>query len=534
MNRRMIRPLAVVVAVVVAGAGVWVGVARPWRDTGTPERVEATDPAVAAAERERRSEGAQVREVTLTAAPATVDLGDRTVETWAFNGTVPGPEIRLRPGDLVRASVRNNLPDQLTIHWHGIALRNDMDGVPGMTQDPIAPGDEFVYEFTAPDPGTYFYHPHTGTQLDRGLYAPLIVEDPENPEVAVDYDRDFTVMVDDWIDGTGQTPDDVLAGLEANGGMGGMDMGDHGGMGGKERNDMGGAMGMGAMPTGGVSGGSDKLGAVRSEEQPLGEDTGDVDYPLYVINGRGPANPTELAVRPGERVRLRLVNAGSDTPFRVAVGGARLTVVATDGFPVEPVTVDTLLLGMGERYDVVVTVPGAGTYPLVAVAEGKDAEAVAVLRSAPGATPAPDARPEKLAGELLSLDDLRATGDVALPTGEPDRTYRAELTGGMMDYRWGISTDEEDGVTLPVRQGDRVRLEIDNQTMMWHPIHLHGQTFQVVTGAGTGPRKDTVIVPAMGTVTVELVADNPGQWALHCHNAYHAEAGMMTALSYVQ
>ena len=509
------RPLVIAAALVIIAAGLWAGLARPWQTGSSATPIGPDDPVVAATEEARRSDSAAVQDVTLTAAPATIDLGDRTVETWAFNGTVPGPEVRLRAGDVLRARVRNQLPEPLTVHWHGIALRNDMDGVPDLTQEPIQPGDELVYEFTAPDPGTYFYHPHTGTQLDRGLYGPLIVEDPTADDAA----RDVTLLLDDWIDGTGQTPDDVYASLRSGAGaMAGMDMGD---------SDMDG-MDMGG---GGMSGMDHSV--ETSDDAPLGDDTGDVEYPLYLINGLAPTSPAELGVSPGERIRLRLVNAGSDTPFRVALGGSRLTVVATDGFPVEPVTVDTLLVGMGERYDVFVTVPGTGAFPFVAVPEGKDLGALAVLRSGPGEGPRPDSNPAELAGELLSLDDLRATPAAALPARDADRTYQVALTGDMASYRWGIDASADGGITLPVRRGERVRLVIENQTAMWHPIHLHGQTFQVVNADGTGARKDTAIVPAMGTVTVDVVADNPGQWALHCHNIYHAEAGMLTVLSYV-
>jgi FtsP/CotA-like multicopper oxidase with cupredoxin domain len=517
MNARTSRPLAIAVAVIVASAAVWAGAVRPWADDDTTSIVIGpNDAAVDVAEQARRADDAVVRQVTLTAAPATIDLGDRTVETWAFNGTVPGPEIRLRVGEVLRAEVRNELPDPLTIHWHGIALRNDMDGVPGVTQEPIEPGGELVYEFTASDPGTYFYHPHTGTQLDRGLYAPLIVEEPA---ATTEYARDITFLLDDWIDGTGQNPDDVLAGLRpststmedpAEHDMGDMDMGD-------DMSGMGVDMGMGD----------------PSPDAPLGTDTGDVDYPLYVINGRAPTSPAEFAVTPGERVLLRLINAGSDTPFRVALGGSKLTVIATDGFPTEPVEVDTILLGMGERYDVLVTVPGSGAFPLVAVPEGTDAGALGVLRSGPGDAPPPDAKPAELTGQLLALEDLRAAPAVALAPRDPDRTYRVVLTGDMASYSWGIATPGDDGGSLPVRQGERVRLVIENQTMMWHPIHLHGQTPQVVTGTEPGPRKDTVIVPSMGTVTIDFDADNPGQWVLHCHNIYHAESGMVTVVSYV-
>ncbi len=431
--------VTVVVLAMVVGALAWTNQSR------APDlaRVGPADPMVA--EVERRVAGAAVREFTLTAAPATVRLGDRTVSTWAFNGAVPGPELRVRAGEVVKARVVNRLPEPLTVHWHGIALRNDMDGVPGVTQRAVAPGASYGYEFTAPDPGTYFYHPHTGTQLDRGLYAPLIVEDPAETSPL----RDITLMLDDWVDGTGRTPDDVLAELRA----AGSDMAGHGAHGGMD-----------------------------PDAGPLGEDTGDVTYPAYLINGQPPAQPAEYRVKPGERVRLRLVNAAADTPFRVAFGGGRLTVVASDGFGVQPVTVDTLLIGMGERYDVLVTVPDSGVFPLVAVAEGKDAQALAVLRSGAGAVPDASVRPAELDGKLLRLDELHATPEVALPAGAPDRGYQATLTADMTAYRWGIAVPKVDGVTLPVRRGERIRLRLRNSTMMWHPMHLHGHTFQVVTG----------------------------------------------------
>ena len=148
-----------------------------------------------------------------------VDLGGPVVPTWSFGGQVPGPEIRVRKGQILQALLVNRLPAETTVHWHGVAIRNDMDGVPGMTQAPVPPGREFTYRFAVAEPGTYWYHPHVGVQLDRGLYGPLIVEDPAEP---AGYDHDWTVMLDDWIDGTGYTPDQVLAALRS--GMGGMSM----------------------------------------------------------------------------------------------------------------------------------------------------------------------------------------------------------------------------------------------------------------------------------------------------------------------
>ena len=183
--------------------------AKPGTPAAGPHLIGPDSPQVAAAEAARHKTGSAVP-VALGAAAGPVDLGGVVVNTWSYHGQIPGPEIRVRKGDVVQATVGNHLPDQTTVHWHGIALRNNMYGVPMMTQAPVATGETFTYRFTASDPGTYWYHPHAGVQLDRGLYGPLIVEDPAEP---APYDQDWTIVLDDWIDGTGYTPDQVLTAL---------------------------------------------------------------------------------------------------------------------------------------------------------------------------------------------------------------------------------------------------------------------------------------------------------------------------------
>ena len=468
----------------------------------TPETpVSADDPAVAAREHRRRVAG-RTHDVDLTAGPATVDVGGLSVATWAYGPSVPGTELRVRAGDLVRARFTNDLPEPTTVHWHGVALRNDMDGVPELTQEAVASGGTFFYQFTPPDPGTFWFHPHFGLHLDRGLYAPLIVEDPAEPGR---YDREHVVILDDWIDGVGASPEQTLEDLRAG---------------------LGGHAGHGDMS--GTSGG-DFLG---------GQHSGDVAYPIYLMNGRRPSAAPEFEARPGERLRLRLVNAASDTPFRVAVGGHRMTVTHTDGFPVDPVTVDALVIGMAERYDVLVTVGESGAIPLVAVAEAKGNEALGVIRSGPGDAPKPGVRPAELTRRVLQLSDLTAAPAVRLPAGRPDRLHEVTLGGGEDGYVWtinGEAHDEHDHrrAALPVQEGERVRLVFENRTVMFHPMHLHGHTFQVVGAGKAGARKDTAIVRPDHRVTVDFVADNPGQWMLHCHNLYHQVAGMMTTVSYV-
>ena len=476
--------------------------------TSSGSALAPTSDAVRRAERARQAVGQRTVTALLSAAPATLDLGGPRVRTWAYGDSLPGPLLRATAGDRLQVVVDNALPDTTSVHWHGVALRNDMDGVPGMTQQPIGANSRFTYDFTVPDPGTYFYHPHTGVQLDRGLYGVLVVDDPRE---AGGYDAEWVVVLDDWVDGTGQTPDDVLAGLRQGGGSG---MGGMGGMGGMDHGSMGG-MGMGGMGEG--------------SQSPLLGGAGDVVYPHYLVNGRVPAAPVTLQGKPGQRVRIRLVNAGSDTAFRVALGGHRLTITHSDGFPVVPALTDAVLVGMGERFDGLVTL-GDGAFPLVASAEGKTGQGLAVVRTAAGPAPAADAAPVELTRTVLLGSDLRAAPEVQLPRQGVDRTHDLVLGGSMAGYRWtinGKTFDEAD--PLEVRQGERVRLRLRNMTMMFHPMHVHGHTFGL---RDTGVRKDTVIVRPMQSLEVDLDADNPGQWATHCHNIYHAETGMMTTLSY--
>ncbi|MEC3954639.1 multicopper oxidase family protein [Nocardia sp. CDC153] len=480
------------------------------RRSNSPAPVGPDSDAVREAENARRVTGAATREATLRAEPTTVDLGGVQVRTWTFGGSLPGREIRLAKGETLRAELTNALPAPTTVHWHGVALRNDMDGVPDVTQSAVAPGGGFRYEFVVPDAGTYFFHPHVGVQLDRGLYAPLIVEDPADGR---DYDLEAVVVLDDWLDGVdGRDPDQELRELRQQG-MSGM--------------TMGGGMNMGGMNHAGMG--------MSDPTAPLGSDTGDVKaYPYYLLNGRIGTDPVTFTGRPGQRLRLRIINAGSDTAFRVAVGGHRLRVTHGDGYPVQPVTTDSLLLGMGERYDAIIDL-GDGVFPLVASAEGKNGRAFALIRTGGGEAPAADVRLTELSAPPLTGDRLIAAESVRLPARRPDRTLDVALGTGQGNYVWTINGKAyPDHSMLNVTQGERIRLRFTNNTMMFHPMHLHGHTYQVVNPAGTGPRKDTSIVLPMQTVEADFDAINPGQWMVHCHNAYHGEAGMMSVLSYTR
>lgn len=453
--------------------------------------------AIAAAEAARVTTG-RTRSYQLRARRAQIDLGGRVVDTWAYGNILPGVALRATAGDRVRVGFTNDLPESTSVHWHGLAIRNDMDGVPGLTTPRVAPGAGFGFDFVVPDPGTYWFHPHSGLQLDRGLYAPFIVGDPHE---SGDYDVEWVLVLDDWTDGVGPSPEQILARLKREGGSSG---------------------GMGRM--GGMSHGS---------SGGMGGDSGDVTYPLYLVNGRVTHDPDVLRARPGDRVRLRLINAGADTVFQVALGSHNLRITHSDGFPVEPVSTTVLRIGMGERYDAVVTLSD-GVFPLVAAPLGKSGLARALVRTGAGAAPAPTYRPRELAGEALTVANLHAGAGSALPRRDPDTEQDLMLGGSMRDYVWTINGRTYDKTRpLTIREGQSTRLRIRNMSMMTHPVHIHGHTFQLGRAGGFGPRKDTVLIPAMGAVDADLLADNPGRWMIHCHNAYHAEAGMMTRLEYV-
>ena len=496
-GRREFLGLGAAAALVVAGCGSRGSAETDQRGT---RLVPADGAEVRAAERRRRGSKAAVREFKVVAAPFDFDIGGRVVSTWAFSDQIPGPLVRVNRGEVVKLLLKNELPESTAIHWHGIALRNDMDGVPGLTQRAVQFGESFLYEFAVPDAGTYFFHPHVGTQLDRGLYAPMIIDDPNERG---DYDKEWIVVLDDWLDGVDGTPDDQLRVLQR--GMHGAANGAHD---------------MTTMSTGnGSTSGTGLTSAL------LGGDAGDVRYPYYLFNGRVSSNPEITQARPGDRVRLRVINAASDTAFTVGLQGHRLTVTHNDGLAVKPRGADSVLVGMGERFDATVTV-GTGSFAFIAEAEGKSpGSAHGVLRSLPSAA---SPRVERIRrGELLELVSLEA------PQREQstrvDRTLDVVLGGSMSDYRWTMNGKTfADSEPLPVYQGERVRLRFENRSSMWHPVHLHGHTFTVPAGG----RKDTVIVKPAEKIAVEFNAENPGQWMLHCHNVYHQEAGMLTELSY--
>ncbi len=482
--------------------------------TSQPTSVPAgLNDAIKAAEAARPHTGKTVT-ATMTPRPVTIDLGGKVVKTLGYADTVPGPVIRANVGDELEVVLNNQLQTPTSVHWHGIALQNNMDGAEPATPN-VPVGQSFTYRFSVPDAGTYWAHPHVGLDLDTGLYLPVIVDDPK---AKGDYDAEWIVMLDDWTDGVGRSPQQIFDDLKK-GGMGAM-----GGMG-------QGGMGQPSTSASEPAGGMGQMGAAGSNL--LGGDPGDVTYPYYVINGRIPEAPTTFRAKPGDRIRLRIINAGADTAFRVALAGHKLKVTHTDGFPVEPTEVDALLLGMGERYDAIVTA-GDGVFPLVASAEGKNNAARALLSTGSGSVPPMSFMAPELNGKVGTVDMFTATPEAQLKFTTADNEMQADLTAADTGYEWGINGPYPNNRPFTVRQGQQATLNFTNKSRMWHPMHLHGHTFAVMKPDGSlGARKDTVIVLPSQSVKIAILADNPGYWPMHCHNAYHAEAGMFSTFDYL-
>ncbi|OBA64836.1 oxidase [Mycobacterium sp. 1100029.7] len=489
--------------------------------------------AIAAAEAARPHSGRTVT-ANLTPQLAQIDLGGPVVRTLAFGDSIPGPLIRAAVGDELVVKVSNKLNHPTSVHWHGIALRNNMDGSEPATPN-IEAGQEFTYRFSAPNSGTYWAHPHTGLDEDTGLYLPVIIEDPTEDN----YDVEWVVVLDDWTDGVGKSPQQLYEEL-TNPNKSSMPMAP------ETTSASPTTTTTSTTPTTSTTTTTTTTSTSPTTPAPappparvgtsdiLGGDAGDIAYPYYLINGRIPAAPSTFNAKPGQRIRIRFINSGSDTAFRVALAGHALTVTHTDGFPVVPKQVDALLIGMAERYDVVVTAAD-GVFPLVALAEGKNALARALLSTGQGSPPDAQFQPAELTRRVGTIEMFTATTPAMLGRPEPGQNLPVLLGGNMMQYDWTINGEPYSRTNpLHVQQGQRPTVMFDNPTMMYHPIHLHGHTFQLINTDGTlGARKDTVIVLPKQKLPAVLVADNPGVWQLHCHNTYHQVAGMMTRLEYI-
>jgi FtsP/CotA-like multicopper oxidase with cupredoxin domain len=449
-----------------------------------------------------------VREFRFSASPARVNLGaGPDFIAWTYNGQVPGPEIRVREGEIIRVVLKNYLTEGTTIHWHGVPVPNAMDGVPVVTQQAVMPGETFVYEFEARPTGSYLYHSHVHYQLDQGLYGSLIIE-PARPQGS--YDREYTLLLEDWVmrDGGG------VANTQRRPAMGGMG----GGMGGR-----------GMMRNRGRG-----RGSFGSSTGPLLEPV----YDGYAVNGRVAEAIEPLVVSKGDRVKLRLLNPSSATIYDLRLAGHMLTITHADGRPIKPIKTDVLRIGMGERYDVEFLADNPGTWLLAAAEQGFGEGQLRIPVLYKGTSKKEAEAPTFHRGlRFATYWDFQAR----LPAEEPgperaDRYFSQTLSGGMHSPFWTINGYVyPDSERLVVNKGEKIGIAYGNQSMMPHPMHLHGHFFKVVNPSLPRQQwilKDTIIVDPMQRLDIEFLADNPGNWFHHCHNLYHMEAGMANVVAF--
>ncbi|KPM18069.1 copper resistance system multicopper oxidase [Citromicrobium sp. WPS32] len=490
--------------------------------------------------------------------------GGRSGHAVAVNGSVPGPLIHLREGQSVRLHVTNNLAEDSSIHWHGLLVPFQFDGVPGVSFPGIRPGERFTYEFPIRQSGTYWWHSHSGLQEQAGHYGPIVVESAD-PDPR--YDRDYVVLLSEF---TPIHPHEIMRKLK---------VGEH------YFNYQ-----MQTATEGEMSGEMRRMwGQMRMNPRDISDVTGST-Y-TFLINGHGPADDLQFAFRAGERVRLRIINGSAMTFFNVRIPGVPMTVIAADGQDVAEVEVDEFQIGVAETYDVIVSPPD-GSHAIVAEAMDRSGMGVASLTSHAGHRASPPALREPVTLTMADMgmmdhggmagmegmdhsmrDTSTLPADVKVGPGldmvspmpmdrmdfpglgldkvkhrvlrytdlkakrmnshrEVDREMRIHLTGNMERYMWSFDGKKFTAVTDdPIRFGfdERVRVTLVNDTMMAHPIHLHGHFFELVNGADHmhQPLKHTVIVQPGGTATFDLTANEPGDWAFHCHLLYHMHAGMM-------
>jgi len=444
--------------------------------------------------------------IRLIAETRTLDVDGKAAQVFGLIGPNGNPGLSLSPGERFHVDLVNQAGTSTLVHWHGQLPPWKQDGFPWPQTPPIPAGDTQSYDY-APIVGTYWMHSHHGMQEQSLMTAPLIVRSAGDMR---DDRQEVVLMLHDF---SFKAPDELLAGLT-------------------KSNDS-----QSAMPKGGMAKAmnmdSGSMGATRPG---MAMDLNDVDFDAFLANDRTLADPEVVRTEPGGRVRLRLINGASSTQFWIDLGTLAGTVVAVDGHPVRPLRGSRLPLAMAQRLDVLIDLPGNGSYPIVAQVEGKRARTGIVL----AASGAPVSRLAAEAGENAPPVDLSLEGrlEAVTPLAQraPDVTHRVILAGAMAPYAWSMNGESWPNVTpLMVAHGQRVAIEMVNRTMMAHPMHLHGHAFQVVAINGTqlaGAVRDTVLVPPMGSVTIASDADNPGRWAFHCHNLYHMTTGMMTEVRY--
>lgn len=427
----------------------------------------------------------------------TIEVDGRAASVFGIRQLDGTPGVILDPGQPFSVTVENRTAETTILHWHGQTPPFLQDGVAETGGLLVQPGAVQVYDFPA-RPGTHWMHSHHGLQEQALMAAPLVVRTAADLKEDV---QDATVLLHDF---SFRDPAEVLAAVT----------------------------GAGKAAVGGAS-----MPGMAMEPDAKVPDLNDYDYDAYLANDRTLADPLVIRAAPGGRVHLRLINGATSTAFWIDTGAFEGTVVAADGNPVHPVAGRRFPLAQGQRLDIVVRIPRAGgAFPVLAQREG-DRRRTGIVLASPGASIRRLADLAEVAVPPLDNSlEARIAATMPLAHGNGAITHRIALTGSMKPYVWSLNDRTwADHVKLRVSKGQRVVVEMSNRTRMAHPMHLHGHHFQVVALDGralSGAVRDTVLVPANGSVTVAFDADNPGRWLFHCHNLFHMATGMMTELAY--
>ncbi|WP_129791347.1 copper resistance system multicopper oxidase [Sphingosinicella sp. CPCC 101087] len=555
-------------AAALGGIGLaWPGLLPAWARTGS-HGIAAKDFATLTGQ-----------EIALAVANSAFTVDGRRGHAVTINGTLPAPLLRLREGQNVRLAVTNHLDEDTSIHWHGLLVPFTMDGVPGVSFPGIRPHETFVYEFPVRQSGTYWYHSHSGLQEQQGHYGPIVIDPAGEDPVAAD--REHVVLLSDW---SFLHPHQIFSRLKQEGGFFN-----------RQRLTL-----LGAREGEPRLSREDREMFARARMDPT--DIADVTAAAYtyLINGHSPDENWTGLFRPGERVRLRIINAAAMTIFNLRIPDLPLTVVGTDGQLVRPVEVDELQIAPAETYDLVVTPAADRAFTIVAESIDRSGLARATLAPRLGmVAPVPPLRERPLLGmadmgmggmdhgsghggghgaaaghdmdmrdesrvgfpvgvgvDMIAPNPVDRTGDpgiglenvghrvltyrdlVALTPNRdsrpPSRTVDVHLTGNMERFMWSFDGVKFSEGAEPIRfaRDERVRVRLINDTMMSHPIHLHGHFFEIVNGHGPHqPLKHTVNVLPGSVTAFDVTADAPGDWAFHCHLLLHMHAGMMRVVT---
>ncbi|RBW70186.1 multicopper oxidase family protein [Bacillus taeanensis] len=456
-------------------------------------------------------------EFTITAQEGTLQINENnenvTLPVWTFDGSVPGSEIRVQEGEELTIHLKNELPEPVTIHWHGVPVPNNIDGIPGVTMNAVQPGETFTYNFTAEEPGTYWYHSHQDgvNQVDKGLYGSFIVEPKNSEEV---YDKDYVLMLDEWMSEETSSSD--------------MSSMDHSGM------NMESSEGHEGMSMDQEEG--------HSEPGEMGHDMR--MYDLFTINGKSGSSVEPLLVENGDKVRLRFINAGFMS-HKIHVHGHDIKVISSDGQEiVNPALFKDQLISIapGERYDVVFEAGSEGQWYIECHGDMEGTKGMKALIQYNDDSEMKDQENDE---EELSVFDLTKYGESKDAEFTLDQSYDVEYTMNLnteMKQKEMVFTingkayPETEGVK--VKEGDLVKVKfVNNSKTDDHPMHLHGHFFQVLSKNGEPIQgspliKDTLNVKPGEEYVVAFKADNPGNWMFHCHDLHHAAAGMVSHVNY--